>query len=297
MQQMCESGQIMTIVHLSGGLGNQLFQYFDGAYRSIQSSETLTLDFSQIYLGKVSHGSSLKSIELPVEYTSINDKLPRYRIFLWKSFLSLKHSCSRALQFKEKNNSHEQSISIQNKSSFEKITKIYPEWKPNLVSPSSWFLNLLEKTQNKGFIALHLRQGDYLEDRNFSTIGVLAPEYYLKAIHALSQELGLLPIWIFSDSMPEESFTKYLTSDRFIWISPPAGTDPAESMFLMSRASGIVLANSTFSWWAAKFGSTTATICSPSPWFKDLKQPENLIASNWRKLPSIWMMRESNHDV
>jgi hypothetical protein len=158
-------------------------------------------------------------------------------------------------------------------------------------------LNLFEKTKHEKFIALHLRQGDYLEDRNFSTIGVLAPEYYLKAIHALSQELGMLPIWIFSDSLPEERFTKYLTSDRFIWISPPAGTDPAESMFLMSRASGIVMANSTFSWWAAKFGSSTATICSPSPWFKNLKQPENLIPPNWRKLPSLWMMRETNHHV
>lgn len=293
---MCKAGDSLTIVYLSGGLGNQLFQYFDGACKSIESSESLILNFSQIHLGKISHGSTLRSIDLPVEYTSIDKDMSSFEIYWQKISLSLKYRIMRKLRIQDEDALHERSILNQNYLSYEIVTKEYPEWKPKLISPSSWFLELLEITKNTEFIALHLRQGDYLQHRNFTTIGVLSSEYYLEAIDAISKKMGPLPIWIFSDAKPEESFSKNFISDRFTWISPPVGTDPADSLMLMSRASGIILANSTFSWWAANFGNKSAEVFSPNPWFRNLNPPKNLIKSNWRKLPSMWMTRELHSD-
>lgn len=294
---MCREGNVLTIVHLSGGLGNQLFQYFDGARKSLEASESLILDFSGIQLGKVTHGSSLSSINLPVKYDSRNVKLTARNILIRRTLLSLEHRFHNWLRIGDLQNSHLKTIQNQNFLSYETIAKKYSDWKPELTAPSDWYIDLLEATKETKFIALHVRQGDYLEDRNFSTIGVLDTEYYVEAIRLVTEQLGPLPIWGFSDSNLDNSKLNAIAPGRLKWINPPAGTDAAESLLIMSRASGIILANSTFSWWAVTFGSSDAVVVAPYPWFRELDQPQNLIRPWWRKVPSSWMTRGLNDDV
>jgi hypothetical protein len=292
-----KAGEILKNVRLSGGLGNQLFQYFAGACKSIETSESLVLNFSQIHLGKVSHGSSLRSIDLPVKYRSRNVELSAFSIFIRKIFLRFENIFFRKSRILNKDNLHHKSILNQNYLSYELVQEHYPDWEAQLISPSRWFDDMFEVTKENRFIALHIRRGDYLEERNFSTIGVLDSDYYEKAIHLLSEQLGPLPIWIFSDSEQENLPIDILNSKRVYWISPPVGADPAESLFLMSRASGIVLANSTFSWWAAIFAAKNAVVCCPEPWFRNLDQPKNLAKSHWKMLPSSWMTNDLKNHV
>ena len=41
---------------------------------------------------------------------------------------------------------------------------------------------------------------------------------------------------------------------EFLWIDPPPGTSPYEVVLVLSRVDGLVIANSSFSWWAGYIG-------------------------------------------
>ena len=51
-------------IELVGGLGNQLFGYFAGAYYSEKFKKNLITDFTQVPLGMTNHGSELTSFKL-----------------------------------------------------------------------------------------------------------------------------------------------------------------------------------------------------------------------------------------
>jgi hypothetical protein len=54
----------------------------------------------------------------------------------------------------------------------------------------------------------------------------------------------------------------------------------------MSRCSHCVIANSTFSWWAAWLGpaQNNGIVIAPSRWFAQAPEPANLIPPNWLRL-------------
>jgi hypothetical protein len=44
------------------------------------------------------------------------------------------------------------------------------------------------------------------------------------------------------------------------------------------------MANSSFSWWAAATGKVAKKVVAPSPWFRNLEEPEFLIPQRWTRL-------------
>jgi hypothetical protein len=61
------------------------------------------------------------------------------------------------------------------------------------------------------------------------------------------------------------------------------GLLPIEVLHLMSIGSSYVIANSTFSWWAAKL-SNSRQVIAPEPWFVGAKEPSQLIPDEWLRL-------------
>lgn len=98
------------------------------------------------------------------------------------------------------------------------------------------------------------------------------------------------PVWIFSDSPNEikESMPNLMKFGPKIIASPNDVSD-AETLILMSHASRIVIANSTFSWWAARVNGSNKTVIAPEKWFRGLPDPEFLIPNNWIKVKSYWL--------
>lgn len=118
---------------------------------------------------------------------------------------------------------------------------------------------------------LHVRRGDYVEKATFHYLQ--GPEYYLKAID-LIQPTKLL---VFSDDIEWCKQQDWLsTNPRVEFIEEQ---DEIQSLFLMASCKeGAILANSTFSWWAAMLSGTNHVIY-PSKWIA--QKVYSLFPSHW----------------
>ena len=280
----------MIKVRLSGGVGNQLFQYYEGARKAIEKNESLIIDFRDTYLGKTRHSSSIASFRLPVPAEFINTNPGHISTVIRKTFLSIRH---KAFSIRTSPEEVKNSLVVpeQNWKNFHFVDSQL-DAKLELKSPSSWYLSESAAIQSEPVIAIHIRRGDYALPRNRNTIGVLDKSYYAHCLELARDEFGKMPIWVFSDShrIAEEFQNVFPPETRF--IQPPLNADPAESIALMSLARILIISNSTFSWWAACLSRKSTTVYSPVPWFKNLEQPKDLLFKSWNLVGSRWKIYE-----
>lgn len=141
---------------------------------------------------------------------------------------------------------------------------------PNILEPVEEMAKQLNHP-----IALHVRRTDYLT--NSENHANLPLDYYRSA---LAQFDDTRQVIVFSDDpkwcMEQEIFS----DDRFI-VSE--SEDNAIDMCLMTKCSGHIIANSSFSWWGAWLADSKKVI-APSLWFgpnnKD-KTTRDLIPERW----------------
>jgi hypothetical protein len=73
-----------------------------------------------------------------------------------------------------------------------------------------------------------------------------------------------------------------------IQFAEPQDNNPEESLMLMSRSTVLIMANSSFSWWAAQLGNRSKFVVCPSKWFRNMLEPYDLIPPNWHREESNW---------
>lgn len=123
--------------------------------------------------------------------------------------------------------------------------------------------------QNATF--LHVRRGDYVNKSDFHYLQ--GPEYYLKAIHHI-QPTKLL---VFSDDIEWCKQQEWLTRQPFVEFIEEQ--DEIKSFYLMASCQeGAILANSTFSWWAAMVSGVNKVVY-PSRWIA--QEVHSLFPSDW----------------
>ena len=135
-------------------------------------------------------------------------------------------------------------------------------------------------------LVVHIRLGDYKNENSF---GIPSAEYYTSAIQRLFNSDKYGKIWIFSDE-PDLAFELFGSAipNEVRWIHNE-GESAAQTLEIMRYGKGYVIANSTFSWWAA-FLSYTADpeVIAPDPWFRHLDNPKDLLPPNWNVIPG-WL--------
>lgn len=131
-------------------------------------------------------------------------------------------------------------------------------------------------------IALHVRRTDYIvnSDNHFN----LPLEYYESALNYFDNDRNVI---IFSDD-PEWCKSQKLFSDDRFMVSE--NTDNRVDLCLMSLCNDFIVANSSYSWWAAWLSSNkNKKVIAPFQWFgktgytKD-HDTKDLIPNEWTRI-------------
>tara|TARA_B100000035_G_scaffold216389_1_gene185509 strand:+ start:1201 stop:2007 length:807 start_codon:yes stop_codon:yes gene_type:complete len=107
-------------------------------------------------------------------------------------------------------------------------------------------------------IALHIRRGDFLI--NSGNHHNQSLDYYEEALKKFDADRQVV---IFSDDPDWCMEQKLFADDRFI-VSQAAS--PYHDLYMMTKCSDFIIANSTFSWWGAWLANTGKVI-APKKWF------------------------------
>jgi hypothetical protein len=131
-------------------------------------------------------------------------------------------------------------------------------------------------------IVLHIRRGDYKTE---DTFGLLGSNYYSSALEYLESKTSSKNIWLFSDEPELAKEVLKFPSEMHIRVIPEMELSSAQLLEIMKLGSAYVIANSTYSWWAA-FLSMSKHVVAPKIWFKDANGPSKLLPESWHKVTS-----------
>lgn len=269
----------MIVVRVEGGLGNQMFQAAFGLQLANQHQTELVLDLSS-YANQPAHGYMLDRFALPAR-SLLPEELPylprRYQgpfVSAWPDWLvtsRLKRVREKPFGFSEHYlRSPDNSYLVGYWQSERFFSDVQAEVRHQFrlrdgLSDSG--RKLWDQLLAPGSMALHIRRGDYLTNPQASAIyRNLSLDYYRRAVLARLTERTGVEVTVFSNDIAwcQEQLNLPCPT-RFVTSS--AG--PHEELVAMAAAESIVIANSTFSWWAAWLSSRAEPrIFAPRKWFQ-----------------------------
>ena len=132
-------------------------------------------------------------------------------------------------------------------------------------------------------MAIHIRKGDYLEVGNAKVYVDQPLEYYVQAVKRMENLAPGCQYLVFSDDMNWVNANLDLPVK---WQSVINSTySDVQIMMLMSKCRHQIIANSTYSWWAAWLNENEGKhIIAPQQWFADGRDTSDLIPENWIKI-------------
>lgn len=110
---------------------------------------------------------------------------------------------------------------------------------------------------------VHIHRGDYLKDNHNQRVrgGICTDEYYDKAINIIEREVPDAHYFFFSDD--EEYVRSHFHKKYMNVINFNKGEHSFFDLYLMAHATRMIIANSTFSCWAAYLNYECKTVVCP----------------------------------
>ena len=142
-------------------------------------------------------------------------------------------------------------------------------------------LKIIKSTENP--ISLHVRRTDILDPKN-PYGGICDIDYYKQAESLIKQKVGIPSFFVFSDDIAWcKNNLNFINPIYF--VSNPKIPD-YEELILMSSCKHNVIANSSFSWWAAWLNrNPEKIIIAPKKWIKrNEKIHKDTVPSEWIRI-------------
>jgi hypothetical protein len=145
----------------------------------------------------------------------------------------------------------------------------------------------LEAKSNSNYISAHLRLGDYLLNSKTSKHhGVVSINYIVKGLNSLREQTSVNNVKIVTDSVKYVSeYLHALNKNNF--RVEVISSDSKQDFHTLVNSSGIVISNSSYSWWAGYYSNKLfeTKIIAPFPWFRNIDiEPKFLIPSSWPRI-------------
>lgn len=279
-----------VLIQPMGGLGNQLFIYGAGLALANSHSTELAVDLSWFSL------QSKRRYELDsFEHSGIEGSWLNHKARKWPAMFARSKSDFRIESFSEP--SFRYWPQFWNVPAGSLIKGYFQSWRylepvagqlrkqlAQPTNPSKWYIDQKESLRRLGpWISCHIRRGDYTVQPYTEVHGVVGIEYYRSAIATARQVAGSMPVLVFSDDIDLAKEVMSSISGEIHFVQPPTSSRSIESLLLMSDAYCAVLANSSFSWWAAWLNDESGKcVIAPSPWFRDLNiDCSDLLPMHW----------------
>lgn len=270
----------MVITKLLGGLGNQMFQYATGRSLALANGCELKLDASAFDRYVIHSGYALGTFNIvagiadPAEVGKLagsTRKIPR--------MIRHKLGMLEKSYFREKSFDFDSTLLgcrapvyiegyWQSYKYFEGFAdQIRSELAPGH-PPQGENLTLALRIAQENSVSVHVRRGDYVSNPVASNLhGFVGLAYYEAALERISREIDSPQFFVFSDDLPwAREHLKFPGGATF--VDHNSGAAAYEDMRLMSLCKHHVMANSSFSWWAAWLGwAPGKKVFYPANWF------------------------------
>ena len=262
----------MIIIKLSGGLGNQMFQYafgkalgadaYDISFYNNQSGPSdirhYELDFfnvspkifNQKQTKKYRHNNPfLKLFGIKRKIPKIQEETMKYA----PDLLNIKKGIVKGY--------------FQCPKYFEHLREeLLKEFTPkNTINSEN--AQILADIQNSNSVAVQIRRSDYLKFKH--KFHICDAEYYQKAIAYIAQKIKKPKFFFFSQDMAwiKENI---LCPFEHIYVDINHGKDSPWDLWLMKNCKHNIIANSTFAWWGAWLNENeNKIVIAPKEWFSD----------------------------
>lgn len=292
----------MIIVKLIGGLGNQMFQYAAGRQLAHVHHTDLLVDTS--FLESNPNGAytkrelELSAFNLDLKIAT-SDDIKRFNIERSNKF-------SRALQ-RHLPVLFTNLYAAESGVSYQKEFLNYPKnsyldgfWQSEMYFKSIEAILIkefsprdpindenqrwIEKISSCESVSLHIRRGDYVTSKNAQEHhGNLDLEYYSKALKMVKENCSKdFEVFVFSDDL-EWCRANLKLNDPVYFVDANQDRNFHLDLYLMSHCKHNIIANSSFSWWAAWLNQyKNKYVIGPANWFSDKTiDIKDLIPPTW----------------
>jgi hypothetical protein len=262
--------RIVTL-RVSGGLGNQLFQYAAARSVAIRCSADLVLDLS-FYHGGRHRNFELNQFPIKAELRG----LPKSKFLAAVSKMA--GSLIPRIHYREKSFHYsldfeqiDAPVSLDGYfQSFKYFDSCENQIRNELKPPAldgAYNRSLVEAISSKQSAILHVRRGDYVTNpKAKKTFAECTIDYYRRALEYLPANSR---VFVFSDDILWAKQNLNL-GESAVFIGDGTPRSGIEDLKLMSLGHHHIIANSTFSWWGAWLaGPNKGLTIAPARWFVD----------------------------
>jgi len=280
----------VKIVKVSGGLGNQMFQYAFARALESRSGEAVYLDISTYGYMPAHNGFELdkvfavkyrEALEADVERLGTRPRSAAESIRR-KYFTKRSHYIDRYFRYDPKvfgfqgdrylegywqSEKYFAPLADSLRQEFEFVADPGPE--------NRRICDAADKTQGPGIsehrplVSVHVRRGGSL---GLASTRVCTGAYYANAFELVRGRLARPLFLVFSDDVPWCRENLGLNDDEGIYVDWNRGAESWRDLWLMSRCESHIIANSSFSWWGAWLDSNPhKLVIAPEQW--SLREP------------------------
>jgi hypothetical protein len=281
----------MVIVQMKGGLGNQMFQYALGLHLSIKFSEPLYFDLTDY------RQQRLRRFELEV-FGIHNKEVNAATRFFYHSLIK----SINLLGLKSKSVYVEPTLCFDEKV----FRRPYPRYYKGFFQSYKYFVDISSQLRERflfvnsldkangaiastisasNSISIHVRRGDYIYWDNYDSSHVLCGlDYYWHALELMKQKVNACTFFVFTD---DTEWVRKNFKFEYVLVEGNGAENAWKDMHLMSLCKHHIIANSTFSWWAAWLNpSESKLVIAPKQWFGNQMNEEtkDLCPPGWIRI-------------
>lgn len=281
----------MIVTRISGGLGNQMFEYAFGLYLAKKHQTDLFLDCSWFEEDTLREFVLDRfSITAPLAPPSVRKRfIRRYGGRGWPGYL---HGCPPMHRLKERvygfREEHLDAPDDTFLDGYWQTEKCFPGMIDELrdefqltIPISDESLAVARQMAHPQSASLHVRRTDYL---GVWYTTACSNVYYQRSVdYLLSRHQGIR-LFVFSDD-PEWCRKELRFPCPTTLVTHNDSSTGHEDLWLMSQCRHHVVANSTFSWWGARLGDPSGETLAPDPWFSHpTMDGSHIVPPSWRPI-------------